>query len=116
MSHIEAIKGLRTQLEAKENTNIQMPEYFNFGFDVIDEIANKRDKTAYIEVDASGTIITEHSFSDLRDRSNQMANLLKQHGVKKGDFAVVLLPRIGAWYETMIGCICLLYTSPSPRD
>jgi len=105
MSHIEAIEGLRTQLETKGNTNIQMPEYFNFGFDVIDDIANKRDKTAYIEVDASGTIITEHSFSDLRDRSNQMANLLTQHGVKKGDFAVVLLPRIGAWYETMIGCI-----------
>jgi len=103
--YIEAIEGLRTQLETKGNTNIQMPEYFNFGFDVIDDIANKRDKTAYIEVDASGTIITEHSFSDLRDRSNQMANLLKEQGVKKGDFAVVLLPRIGAWYETMIGCI-----------
>ena len=52
MKHIDA---LRTQLESKANTSIQMPEYFNFGFDVIDEIANKRDKTAYIEVDASGS-------------------------------------------------------------
>ena len=104
MNHIDA---LRTQLESKANTSIQMPEYFNFGFDVIDEIANKRDKTAYIEVDASGSEIIEHSFSDLRDRSNQMANLLNQHGLARGDFAVVLLPRIAAWYEVMIGCIKL---------
>ena len=104
MKHIDA---LRTQLESKANTSIQMPEYFNFGFDVIDEIANKRDKTAYIEVDASGSEIIEHSFSDLRDRSNQMANLLNQHGLARGDFAVVLLPRIAAWYEVMIGCIKL---------
>ena len=104
MNHIDA---LRTQLESNANTNIQMPEYFNFGFDVIDEIANKRDKTAYIEVDASGSEIIEHSFSDLRDRSNQTANLLNQHGLARGDFAVVLLPRIAAWYEVMIGCIKL---------
>ena len=36
-----------------------------------------------------------------------MANLLNQHGLARGDFAVVLLPRIAAWYEVMIGCIKL---------
>jgi len=91
MSHIEAIEGLRTQLETKGNTNIQMPEYFNFGFDVIDDIANKRDKTAYIEVDASGTIITEHSFSDLRDRSNQMANLLIEFRINHAQATAVIV-------------------------
>jgi acetyl-CoA synthetase len=82
-----------------------MPEHFNFGFDVIDARAGDGDKTAYIWVDRSATHIEHHSFSDLSKASSRFANLLHGSGVAKGDAAIVVLPRVPAWYEVIIGCI-----------
>ena len=93
------------QLSAPGNFDISVPEYFNFGVDVIDARAAEGDKTAYIWVDRSGGVVEHHSFSDLSQASNRFANVLHQVGARKGDCAVVIMPRIPAWYEVVIGCI-----------
>jgi len=99
------------QLNKPNNTSIELPEHFNFGFDVIDYAAQYNNKPAYLEVaapDASGRCaLHEHTFSDLRASSNRAANALRLSGVQRGEFAVVMLPRVPAWYDIVIGCIKL---------
>ena len=98
------VKDVLLQLQKPGNTAISLPESFNFGFDVIDYAADNHDKTAYIEVSGDGEHITRHSFSELKRRSNQVAAALSAIGAERGEFAVVVLPRIPAWYEVIIGC------------
>ena len=43
-----------------------VPEYFNFGFDVIDRWAEDRTKLALISVDSTGENTEQHSFWDLK--------------------------------------------------
>lgn len=90
--------------EVKASFKLDVPELYNFGFDAIDKRADEADKLAYIEVDGAGETITRYNFSDLRDVSNQFANGLLDLGVKKGDLAFVMIPRISEWYTVMIGC------------
>lgn len=49
---------------------LDVPETYNFAFDVIDARAGRADKTAFIAVDRSGERIKRHSFSDLSRASN----------------------------------------------
>ena len=90
---------------ARADFRLEIPEFYNFGFDVIDRRAAQADKTAFIAVDAGGARIEHHSFSDLRRDSNRFANLLLETGAAKGDFALVMIRRIPAWYHVLVGCI-----------
>ena len=69
------------------------PEKFNFGFDVVDKIAeNEPNRRAliYVANDFSSRTFT---FSDIREYSNRTANYLKSLGVKKGDRVMLVLKR-----------------------
>ena len=90
--------------EIKSQFKLEIPEFYNFGFDVIEKMAKEHDKTAFIAIDNKGDNIRHYAFSDLDLASNQFANALLTTGAKKGDFAFVMLPRIPEWYFTMIGC------------
>ena len=84
--------------------SLQMPETYNFGFDQIDVLATDDNKIAFYEVSAAGDLCTPHTFVQLRDRSNRFANALKTAGCNAGDKAFVMIPRVPAWYDVMIGC------------
>jgi acyl-coenzyme A synthetase/AMP-(fatty) acid ligase len=84
---------------------LAIPEFYNFGFDEIDRRAREADKTAFIHVARSGETMSHHSFSDLAAASNRFARVLMDLGAAKSDFAFVMIPRVPAWYEVMIGCI-----------
>ncbi|GJM05841.1 MAG: acyl-CoA synthetase [marine bacterium B5-7] len=90
--------------EIKSQFKLNMPEFYNFGFDVVEKVAQEQDKTAFIAVDKKGENIQHYAFSDLDLASNRFANALLSTGAKKGDFAFVMLPRIPEWYFTMVGC------------
>ena len=69
------------------------PKNFNFGFDIVDEIAKgKPEKKALVWVNESGE---EHifTFSDIMKKSNQTVNYLKSLGIKKGDKVMCILKR-----------------------
>ncbi|MDX2426129.1 MAG: AMP-binding protein [Cycloclasticus sp.] len=87
----------------KASFKLKTPEFYNFGFDVIDKRANEADKLAFITVNASGNDIKHVQFSDLSKISNQFANGLLDLGVKKRELAFVMIPRIAEWYAVMIG-------------
>ena len=65
-------------------------DQFNFGFDVVDEIANKApEKTAMVHIDKHGTERI-FSFKDIKQASNRCANYFKSLGIKKGDKVMLI--------------------------
>ena len=81
-----------------------VPAHYNFGFDLIDRRAREADKVAFVAVDRSAERVESHRFSDLSRASNRFARVLLELGAAKGDFALVIIARIPAWYEVLIGC------------
>jgi acyl-coenzyme A synthetase/AMP-(fatty) acid ligase len=84
-----------------------IPERFNFGFDIVDKWAEKPDKLALVSVDNSGDKAQRHTFRELSCLSNKLANTLRKHGVHKGDRVLIMLPRVPEWYVAVLGAIKL---------
>ncbi|MFW6040834.1 MAG: AMP-binding protein [Thermoplasmatota archaeon] len=103
--------------KVKEEFEWDVPEYYNFGFDVIDEKAKEYpDKVALISIDDSGKNAQKHTFENLKNLSNKFANALKEKGVTKGDRAMVLIHRIPEWYVAVLGMIKLgVIPIPTPN-
>ena len=69
------------------------PDNFNFGYDVIDEIAAQEpNRRAMIWCDSDGRerIFT---FGDIKRYSDKTANMFLRHGIKKGDMVMLVLKR-----------------------
>lgn len=79
--------------EFSEKLKINVPEYFNFGYDVVDAWAeNEPEKRALLWVNEEGE---EHcfTFTDIKRLSNKTANFFKSLGLKKGDVVMMILRR-----------------------
>ncbi len=100
-------EGLESQIKddyQKEYDDFKwvVPEYFNFGFDVVDKWAQDRTKLALISIDKYGQ--GEYTtFYNIKTQSDRFANVLKKLGVKKGDRILIMLQSIPEWYIAMIG-------------
>ncbi len=101
---------------------IEVPEYFNFGFDVIDAWANRdRNKLAMIWVNQDGDE-KKFSFWDLMRLSNQIVNMMIKYGVNKGDRVLIMLPRVPEWWTFTLALIkrgavyCPAPTMLTPKD
>ena len=85
----------------------QIPETFNFGRDVVDEIARSEpDALALIWCNQSGRE-RRYTFGEIARRTNQLAVLLSAEGVRRGDRVLVMLPRVPQWQIAMVGCLKL---------
>ena len=93
--------------ETYKDFRLDVPEYFNYGFDVVDRWADDRTKLALISVGPTGAHAEKHTFWDIKVLSNKFANLLNRLGVSKGDRVFIMAPRIPEWYVAMIGMIKL---------
>jgi len=104
------------------DATMDVPEFYNFGFDVVDRWAKDRTKLALISVDTSGEEAEQHTFWDLKMLSNKFANALRNLGISKGDRVFVMLPRIPQWYVVLVGMMKLgvipmpATTLCTPRD
>ena len=104
------------------DATMDVPEFYNFGFDVVDRWAKDRTKLALISVDPSGEEAEQHTFWDLKMLSNKFANALRDLGISKGDRVLVMLPRIPQWYVVLVGMMKLgvipmpATTLCTPRD
>ena len=92
---------------AYQNERLEVPEYFNFGFDVVDKWADDRTKLALLSVDPGGENVQHHTFWDLKVLSTRFANALRSRGIQKGDRVFIMLPRIPEWYVAMLGLMKL---------
>ncbi len=69
------------------------PENYNFGYDVVDEIARRTpEKRALVWCNTKGEERV-FTFSDISRMSNKAANALKASGIKKGDRVMLILKR-----------------------
>jgi acetyl-CoA synthetase len=85
-----------------------VPQYYNFGFDVVDKWADKdRTKLALISLDEKRERATYQTFYELKVLTNQFANILINLGIKKGDRVLIILESIPEWYVAMIGMMKL---------
>ena len=75
------------------------PDNFNFGYDIIDKIAElDPDRRCIVWENVKGEK-AQFSFGDISRLSNQAANLFKSKGIKKGDSVMLVLKRnYQFWY------------------
>ncbi|WP_022669557.1 acyl-CoA synthetase [Hippea alviniae] len=89
--------------EEVRNFKLEVPEYYNFAFDVVDKWAEDRTKLALVWADTTGKTIKKYTFWDISMMSNKFANVLLSLGIKKGDHVFIMVPRIVEWYAVMLG-------------
>ena len=90
-----------------ENFKINVPEAFNFGFDVVDEwAAVEPDKKALLWCNDAGEERT-FTFTDIARLSNKAANAFRGLGIAKGDVVLCILRR--RWeYWVVATALCKL--------
>lgn len=95
-----------------ENFKINVPDSFNFAYDVVDEIATATpDKVAIVWCDEKGAEAT-FTFGQLKYYSDKTANFFTKAGVGKGDPVMLILKRrYEFWFAILalhkIGAICI---------
>lgn len=76
-----------------DNFEIDVPENFNFAYDVVDEWARvEPDKKALVWIDDNKDY-REFTFSDISRLSNKAANAFWKLGIRKGDVVLMILRR-----------------------
>lgn len=81
-----------------ENLRINIPQSFNFAYDIIDEYARiEPERLALVWCDDYGEE-RRFTFSDLKFWSDKTANYLKSLGIKKGDKVMLILRRRYEFY------------------
>ena len=81
----------------------EVPEYYNFAFEVIDKWAQDRTKLALVSLDRSSEKAYYQTFYELSYLSNRFVNVLRGLGIRKGERVLVILESIPEWYAVMIG-------------
>ena len=77
----------------KNNYKVNVPENFNFGFDIVDAWADQEpDKVALVWCNDNGEE-KKFTFSDIKRMSNKAANFFKSIGIKKGSVVMLILRR-----------------------
>ncbi|HJK05406.1 MAG TPA: AMP-binding protein, partial [Methanocorpusculum sp.] len=91
--------------ETYSTFSIAVPEYYNFGFDVVDAWAKKdRNKLAMIWTNQKGEE-KYFTFRHMMNLSNQIANMMFKQNIGKGDRVMIMLPRVPEWWTFAIAAI-----------
>lgn len=81
------------ELKQLVDFKVNCPDGFNYGYDVVDDIAvNDPDRRAMVWCNPEGE---EHifTFADMKKWSDKTANFLKDLGIGRGDYVMVILRR-----------------------
>lgn len=96
----------------KKNFTINVPDNFNFGYDVVDEWARvEPGKLALVWTDDSGRM-ERYTFADMKRESDRAAAFFKSKGIKKGDVVMMILrQRPHVWFSIVglckLGATCI---------
>lgn len=77
----------------KENYRVNVPDDFNFAYDVVDEWARiEPDRKALLWTNDKGEVI-QYTFADIKRESDRTASFFKSLGIGKGDKVMLILKR-----------------------
>lgn len=76
----------------------------NFAVDIVDRHAREPGRVA-LRWQYAGGVTTDVTFLDMKIRSEKVACVLHQHGVRPGQRVFILLPPSTAWWESVLGCM-----------
>ncbi len=98
-----------------ENFRIEVPEDFNFGYDVVDEWARvEPEKRALVWCDDAGNERV-FTFADVSRISNKVANAFSNLGIRKGDVVMCILRR--RWeYWMVASALCKIGATVIPAS
>lgn len=85
-----------------QNFQLQIPEHFNFGYDVVDAYAEEQpDKEAILWTNDLGDVkhLTYRKYKQLSD---QVASYFLTLGIERGDRVMLILKRRLTWWITMV--------------
>ena len=84
-----------------QNYKVQVPEHFNFAYDVIDAYAESEPtKEAIVWTNDLGDV--KHlTYAEYKSLSDQCASYLLTLGLQRGDCVMLILKRRIAWWITM---------------
>ena len=105
-----------SQEDFEQNYVLNIPERFNFAYDIVDEYARlEPDKPAMVWTNVEGEE-KRFTFRDMSLRSNQVANYFRSLGLKKGDpVMLVLKRRYEYWFCALalmkLGCVIIPATA-----
>jgi len=96
------IKTVEDENGALKDIHFENTESFNFGFDIVDGIADKYpDKLAMLHVDRD-MVERRFTFKDIKRASAQCANYFTSLGIKKGDRVMLILKRHYQFWFAMV--------------
>ncbi|MDR0732257.1 MAG: AMP-binding protein [Treponema sp.] len=104
------------------NYRCEVPENFNFAYDVVDEWARIQPGKLALLWTSDGGELRSYSFADMKRLSDKAANMLLARGIAKGDVVMLILKqRPEAWIMMTalmkIGAICIPATYQlTPKD
>ena len=85
-----------------QSINFKNTESFNFGFDIVDGIADKYpEKLAMLHLDKNKTE-RRFTFKDIKRATNQVANYFTSLGIKRGDKVMLVLKRHYQFWFCMV--------------
>ena len=91
-----------SQQDYYNNFKINVPENFNFGYDIIDEWAKKDPKKiALLWLNEEGEE-KQFTFQDMKEQSDKAASFFKSLGVKRGDMVMLILQRRYEFWISMV--------------
>lgn len=90
---------------ARASYRPQIPEHFNFAFDVLDVRAREADKTALLAINVPDDTTTAVTYSELSEASAKFAQALMALGLERGDSACVVIGREPSWHKVLFGCM-----------
>ncbi|MBO8170872.1 MAG: AMP-binding protein [Bacillaceae bacterium] len=88
--------------ESYRNFKWEVPEKFNFCRDVFDRHDPEKLAMLWVDDDGNEERIT---FGEFANRSKRLANVFKEHGLKKGETVILLLSRYTAWWESILASL-----------
>ena len=92
--------------EAYESFRWPKLERFNWALDYFDPMARGNRSVALWIVRDDGSE-ARHTFHDLAERSNRLANALEALGARRGDRLLLMLPNVVETWETILACMKL---------
>jgi acetyl-CoA synthetase len=85
---------------------VRVPERFNPTVDIVERWGSEApDDLALVSLGAAGETVAEHTAAQLATRARMAARALLAQGIGPGDRIFIMLPRIPAWYEAMLGAV-----------